>query len=136
MYVHSRTPLVGNGFHLTIEDGAFVHPAAEHGADGTPKLFFGIGGEVVAGLCFDGGLEAFYQVFQLFNGEIFVEMNAANGLHFFDDGFEGIDVLFVFGLHAEHDVTVHLHETTIRVVCKSLVTRHLFNNLNNFIIHT
>ena len=64
----------------------------------------GIGGEVVSGLLLDGGLEAFYQVFQLFNGEIFVEMNAANGLHFFDDSFEGIDVLFVFGLHAEHYV--------------------------------
>ena len=57
LYVHSRTPLVGNGFHLTIEDGAFVHPAAEHGADGTPKLFFGIGGEVVAGLCLMAALK-------------------------------------------------------------------------------
>ena len=136
LHVDGRTPFVGNGFHLTIKDGAFVHPAAEHSADGSPKLFVGIGGEVVSGLLLDGGLEAFYQVFQLFNGEIFVEMNAANGLHFFDDGFEGIDVLFVFGLHAEHDVAVHLYETTIGVVDEVGVARFGRQAGGNFVVET
>ena len=63
-------------------------------------------------------------------------MNAANGLHFFDDGFEGIDVLFVFGLHAEHDVAVHLYETTIGVVDEVGVARLGRQACGNFVVET
>ena len=136
LYVHSRTPLVGDRLHLTIENGALVHPAAEYRANGTPKLFFGICGEVVAGLCFDGGLEALNEIFQFFDREILVEVNAANGLHFLDDGFEGIDVFLVLGLHAEHDVTVHLHEATIGVVYEVGVAGFCHQTFGHLVVET
>ena len=131
-HADSRTPLVGNAFHLTVEDGALVHPAAEHGADGTPKLLHGIVGEVAAGLSLDGLLKQLHELLEALHGEVLVEHDALLLLHLFDDGLEGIDVFLVDGLHAEHHVAVHLHEAAVGVVHEVRILslgHHTFSHL-------
>ena len=123
LHVYSRTPFVGNAFHLTIEDSAFVHPAAEHSAHSAPELFFRISGEVVTRVVFNSLLETLYEVLEFFYSEILIEVDATDSLHLFDDSFKWVDVFLVFGLHAEHDITIHLYETAIRVVNEVRVTR-------------
>ena len=113
---NGRTPLVGDALHLTIENGALVHPAAEHGADSAPKLLLGIGGEVATSLLLDGLLEALNEFLKRLHREVLVEHNALLLLHLLDDSLERIDVLLVLGLHAEHNVAVHLNETAIAVI--------------------
>ena len=68
-HCHNRygcTPLVGNTFHLTIQDSTLVHPAAEHSTDGTPQLLDRIVGEVLACALLDGSLEQLNQFLQVF----------------------------------------------------------------------
>ena len=88
----------------------------------------------MAGLGLDGLLEALHEIFEFFDREILVEVNTSDGLHFLDDGFEGIDVFLVLGLHAEHYVTVHLHETTIGVIYEVGVAGFGSETFCNFVV--
>ncbi len=135
-HADSRAPFIRYSFHLTIEDSTFVHPTAEHCADGAPKLFDRIVGEVFAGAFFDGGLEENDEFFEFVNAKVLVKFHAAFGFNFFDNFFERVDVGFVNGLHFEHHVAVHLYEAAIGVVNEVGVVGFLHHTFGNFVVQT
>ena len=135
-YADGGAPFVRNSFHLTIEDGALVHPAAEHGADGAPELFLRIGGEVAAGLFLDGGLEENDEFLEALNAEVLVEHYALLFLHLLDDGLERVDVFLVDGLHAEHYVAVHLYEAAVAVIYEVGVLGLGYHTLGHLVVKT
>ena len=47
--VDGRPPFVRNAVGAAIDDGPIVHPAIEHGPDGSPHLIHRLGRKVVAG---------------------------------------------------------------------------------------
>ena len=134
-HCHNRngcSPFVGNTFHLTIEDGTLVHPAAEYSTDGAPKLFLRIGWEVLTGLLLNGLLEEFDELLQRLNGEILIENNALLFLHLFDDSLEWVDVFLILRLHAEHNIAIHLNKAAIAVVNEvriASLSNHTFSYL-------
>ena len=130
------SPFVGYAFHFTIENGAFVHPTAEHGTDGAPKLFHRVVGEIMAGLFLDGVFEEYNQALERFYREVFVEFDALFFFHLLDDGFERVDVFFVDRFHAEYDVAIHLHETAIRVVHKVRIVRFFGHAFGYSVVQT
>ena len=133
---NSGTPLVGYAFHLTIEDSTLVHPAAEHSADCAPQLLHRVGGEVLAGLLFDSRLEAGYEELQLVYIQVLIQLDTANLFYFLDDSLEGVDVLFVDGLHAEHHIAVHLYEAAVGVVNEVGVVGFLGHALCHGVVQT
>ena len=130
----SGSPLCGNSFHFAIEDGTFVHPRVKHCADGAPELFNGICGEFLAGLSHDGCFEANNKFFEVFGVKFVVKGDAFCFLHLFDDGFEGVFIVFVDRFHAENDVTIHLYEATISVVSKTRISGFLGETFYHFIV--
>ena len=110
---YGSTPLVGNAFHLAIEDGAFVHPAAEDGADSAPELLDGVVGEVLAGALLDGLLEESHQFLEFIDGEVLVEHHSTLSLHLLDNFLKRVDILFVDRFHLQHHIAIHLDEATV-----------------------
>ncbi len=41
LYVDGRSPFLGDLVHAAVDDGSFVHPAVEYGANTAPELFPG-----------------------------------------------------------------------------------------------
>ena len=85
---------------------------------------------------FNSLLEALYEIFEFFYGEILVEVDATDSLHLFDDSFKWVDIFLVFGFHTEHDITVHLHETTIRVVNEVRITSFSHKTFGYSVVQT
>ena len=135
LHRNGRSPLGGDVVELAVEDGALVHPRAEHGAHGAPQLLPGAGGEILAGLPLHGLLEAPYQFLQVVGGQVRVVLHAAPGLQRVDDLLERIVVLLRDGLHAQHHVAVHLHETAVRVPCEARIARAFRNGLHGLVVH-
>ena len=133
-HANCRAPFVGYAFHLAIEDGAFVHPAAEHSADGTPELFHRVAWEIFSGLLLDGFLEEFHQFLQRLYAQVLVELHILFLLNLLDDGLERIYVLFVHRFHAENNVAVHLNEAAVAVVHKMRVVGLCHHALRNFVV--
>ena len=131
-----RAPLGGDVVELAVEDGALVHPRAEDGADGAPELIPRVGREVLAGLGLHGGLELGDELLQVVGRQVRVVLHAAQGLLLLDDDLERIVVLLRCGLHAEHHVAVHLHETAVRVPGEAGVARELGHGLHGLVVHT
>ncbi len=135
LYVDGRTPLFGDLVHAAVDDGAFVHPAVEHGADAAPELFPCVIGEVFAGVFLYGRLEETDEVLEVFNIELGVELDAFLLLDLVHDFLEGVDVGFLFGLHTEHNVAVHLHEAAVAVPCEAGVAALGCERLNGGVVH-
>ena len=133
-YRNCRAPFGRYSFHFAVEDCAFVHPAVEHGADGTPQLFHRVVGEVFACLAFYGFLEQGYELFQLVYAHFVVKLYAAHGFHFLYDGLKRVDVFLVYGLHSQHYVAVHLYEAAVAVVCETFVACLFCQALDNFVV--
>ena len=72
-----RAPLGGDVVELAVEDGPFVHPRAENGADGAPELRPRVGRELLARLPQDGLLEFGDQLAQVVGGQVGVIRHAA-----------------------------------------------------------
>ena len=136
LHGNGRSPLCGDVVELAVEDGALVHPRAEHGAYGSPELIPRACREILAGLLLDGGLEVLHQLLQVVGRQVSVVLDAALLLLLLDDDLERVVVLFRFGLHAQHHVAVHLYETAVRVPCEAGVARALGDSLHGLIVHT
>ncbi len=135
LHVYSGAPFFGNLVHAAVDDGAFVHPRVEHGADAAPELFPSRVGEVLAGVFLDGTLEEAHEGLEVFNRKFGVEFDAFFFLHLLHDGFEGVDVGLRLGLHAEHHVAVHLHETTVGVPGEAGVAALFSEGSHGGVIH-
>ena len=113
--VDRRAPIDGNAVQAPVSDGAFVHPRAENGADGPPKLIRGVLGKGLAGhvlgldqIVLDQGLE-------VIGLKIGVQVGPPVGLQVFQQ------VLEVVVINAHHHIAVHLDETAVAVVGEPFV---------------
>jgi len=125
LYVHGGAPFGRDVVEFAVEDRALVHPAAEHGADGTPELFPRVGGEIFAGHFLHGGFKTLHEFLEVVGRQVGIELDALFLLHRIDDLLERIFVLFALRLHIHHHVAVHLYETAVRVPCEPGIV-HLF----------
>ena len=138
-HCHNRngcTPLVRNSFHLTIQDSTLVHPRTEHSADSTPQLCDWVLWEIRTCLCLDSTLEESNKLLQRLYAKVLIECYALLFLNLFDNLLEWVDILFVYWLHTENDVTVHLYETTIWVINEVRVICLLAHSLCNNVVKT
>ena len=55
------------------------------------------------------------------HGKLVVESDTALLLYLLYDGLKRVNVFLVYWLHAKHHVTIHLNETTVAVISKTLV---------------
>ena len=134
LYVDCGTPFGRDVVEFAVENGAFVHPALEHGHDGAPELLPRVGGEIGSRALLDGRLELHDQFPEVVGGELRVEPDAALLLHLVDDDLERVFVLFALRFHAEHHVAVHLYETAVGVPCETVVARTLGKCLHGGVI--
>ena len=56
--------------------------------------------------------------------------------HIFYNSFEGVYIFFVYRLHSQYNITVHLYKTAVRVPCKASVARLANQALHHFIVQT
>ena len=136
LYIDSCTPFIRYTFHLTVKDSAFIHPWIKYSTDSSPKLFVCTSREIFSGLFFYGSLEFLYEFLQVFHFQLVIQFYPFRFFHLFDDCFERVDIFFIGRLHAQHNVTVHLYETTVRVPCKTCITRLTDNTFHHFIIQS
>ena len=134
LYGYGGAPFGRDVVQLAVQDRTLVHPTAEYGADGAPELFPRIGRELFAGILQDGGLETFYQFFQVVGRQFGIVLYFLFLLDRIDDLFERIDVLFALRFHVHHHVAVHLYETAVRVPCETRVAGLLGDAFDGFVV--
>src|SRR5665648_655045 len=121
LHVDGGAPRVGDVVEAAVGDGAVVVPAAEHRGDGAPELLQRVVGEVVAGALLDGGLELDHQVLEVALVELGVVLDPLGLLGRLEDLLEGVALVLVLGLAAQHHVTVHRDEPAVAVVGEARV---------------
>ncbi len=136
LHVNGGSPFFGNLVHSAVEDGAFVHPAVEYGADAAPQLIPCAFGEVFAGVVLHCGFEEADEVLEVFNVKFGVDFHAFFFFHLVDDGFEGVGLGFGFGFHAENHVAVHLDKTAVAVPCEAGIAALFGESIYRGIVHT
>ena len=136
LHRYGRTPLLGDVVELAIQNRAFVHPRAEHRAHSAPELLPRAGGELLAGLLLHGSLERGNQLLEILNRKVGIQLYATLMLLLVDQNLEGILILLRYGLHTQHHVAIHLHETAIRIPRKTGIARTLRDSLHSLVIHT
>ena len=113
--VDGGAPFIGDFVLLAIEDGTFVHPGTEHGADRALELIERVGREFLAGAFVDERFEALDEFVQIGFAEVGVFLDAALVLQAVHHFIERFVFVFVALLHAHDDVAVHLDEAAIGV---------------------
>ena len=131
---YGSTPFVRNSLHLTIQDGAFVHPGVEYGTNGTPQLLVGTSREVFSGLFFHRSLELLHEFLKVFHLKLVIQLHAFSMFHIFYNSLERVYIFLVHRLHTQHHVAIHLHETTVRVPCKACIARLTRQAFHHFVI--
>ena len=131
---YGSTPFVRNSLHLTIQDGAFVHPGVEYGTNGTPQLLVGTSREVFSGLFFHRSLELLHEFLKVFHLKLVIQLHAFSMFHIFYNSLERVYIFLVHRLHTQHHVAIHLHETTVRVPCKACIARLARQAFHHFVI--
>ncbi len=127
LHVDGGAPFVGDAVFAAVDDGAFVVPGAEDGADCAHELLFGVGGEGFAGAFVDEFFEAGDEFFEGVGVQFGVLHVMPAGEEFsleaFDHGLEGFVVFARAFLHAHHDIAIHLDEAAVAVVGEAFVLR-------------
>ena len=126
LYVHSRSPVIGNLFDAAIGDGAFAVPGLEHAADGTPQLGFGGIREFHAEHFLDPDLEGLGEVFQLIGSDLGIALVSFLVLEFLHHAVQLLaDALAVGRLDAlgflHHHVGIHHDQTAVGVIHETRV---------------
>ena len=121
LHVNRRTPGARNIVHLTVEHGAVVIPALEHGHHGTPQLFPRIVREFATKTRTNHRLEFADHLLEVVDAQIGVELNALLLFDFIDNYFKRIVIFLRFGLQAHNDVAVHLDEAAIGVPSETFI---------------
>ena len=122
--VDGGTEIVGDAVALTVDAGALIHPAAEHGLDGQTKLKAGICGEgngpvhdelgIRGGIDLSGEdrLELIDKIAEIFIGELGIGADPGNQAPL------GDGVLEQVGIDTQYHVGEHLDEPAIRIPCE------------------
>ena len=117
LHVDGRSPLGGDVVLAAVDDGAVVHPRAEHGTGGAAQLIPRVVGEHLAGALFDECLEALDELLLVLGGQrgVFDVGVVLLMLELMDDRLERFMVFALALLHPEHDVAVHLDEAAVAI---------------------
>ncbi len=137
LHIDGGAPLGGDVVFATINDGAVIHPGAEHGADGAFELLPGIVRKFLAGAFLHQGFETFDQFLQVVGGEfriLEVVIAITLVLETADDRFEGLVIFSRQYLHAQHHVAIHLDEAAIAVPGETFVVGRLDQRQNGFVV--
>ncbi len=134
--IDGSTPLFGYLVHAAINDRTLVHPAVKHSADSTPELFPGAVGEIFSGVFLDSLFKQYNKFLEILHIKLCIELHAFLLLDFLHYSLERIDVGLAFGLHAKHNVAIHLHETAVAVPCKARIAAFLCKRSHCGIVHT
>ncbi len=117
--IDRRAPAGRDLVQAAIGDGALIHPAAEHGADGTPELVRRILRERLLEVLLDDILVAGHDLAPILGRKLGIERGAAIELVLLED------LLEQMMLHAQHDLAIHLDEAAIAVIGEALVATAL-----------
>ena len=113
--VYSRTPVVRDIVHLSVNDGPWVVPAAEYGLYGRNKLFLRIRREISTQFFLVEGLEANYKLTHVSLVKLGVEID-------FLGEFDVVDDVLEFRFRKLHnDVRKHLNKSAVTVIGKARV---------------
>ena len=125
LHVDRRAPLVRDVVFAPVNIGPLVVPRTEDGTDRAHQLLAGVVGEGLAGALLDQRLEAFDQFLERFGIERGVAdmgvLREELRFEFLDDRLERIILLTGAFLHTHHNVSIHLDETAVAVVGKTVV---------------
>ena len=114
--VDGGAPTVRDVVHLPVGRRTVVVPRPEHRADGAPELLGRVLGKGNAALPPDLALELAHQVPEVLGRELGVVADPPGALPAFQQRLEHVVRVVLVGLHAQHHVAVHLHETAVGVV--------------------
>ena len=95
-----------------------------------------IGRESVTSLLLNSSLETSYEQLQFVNVQVLIELHATNLLYLLDDSLKRVDIGFIYWLHAEYNVTVHLYEAAIRVIYEMRIAGFSYHTLSYFVVET
>src|ERR1700722_17697531 len=115
LHVNRRAPAFRNAVQAPIGDRAWVHPRAEHGADGAPQLRVRVVRKRLTRLVLDALLVADDKLLPVGGLEVSVERVAVAVLVLVEDFLE------VMVRNAEHDVRVHGDKAPVAVIGESPV---------------
>ncbi|CDE86995.1 uncharacterized protein BN805_01653 [Prevotella sp. CAG:891] len=99
-------------------------------------MFHRICREFAVSLFKNSFLKTNYKFLEVFNFKFIVKFYALGFFNILDDSLKRIDILFVYRLHTQYYVTIHLYETTICIVSETRIICFASQSLNNFIIQT
>ena len=134
--VNSGAPCSWDAVFLAVKCRTLILPRVEHGADGTPELLVSILWESGASTLLDDCLVALDQLFQVRSCKLVVQFNTRFAANFFEDSFEWAVVVFVDCLNAHDDITIHLDEATIAIICECLVARFFSECLHCLVVES
>ena len=109
--------------NTAILESALGLPTPEHRVHRTPKLIPRIGRECDSTFAFDDGLERRDELLQIRRLQIDFSLHPAGANQFGRGQFHRVGV--TIRLDPEHDVSVHLDESPVRVVRKPRIARVL-----------
>ena len=123
LHVDGRSPFGGDAVLAAIDDGAVVHPRAEHGAGSAPKLLPRVLREFLAGALLDQRLETGDEFLLVGGGElrVFDVRVILLVLEAVDDHFKRLVILVLALLDAHDDVAIHLDEAAVAIPGEALV---------------
>ena len=134
LHVDGRAPVVGNGVEAAIRDGPVVGPAPEHGRDRAPELLHRVVRKVLAGALPDGRLERDDGLLEIVRVEAGILPDAPALLHRLEDLREGVAIVLVLWLAAEHYVAVHGHEAPVTIVGESRIAGGRDDSLHRVVV--
>src|SRR5581483_3906991 len=113
--VNRSAEQAGDLFHPAVRNGLLRHPGTKHGADGAPELLHRIIGKRLA--------RPSPEMLFVFRDEFFPAAGGNRSILFHSDAIlhcaQPVLQLLFGKLH--YDGGIHLHETPVRVVCKSFI---------------
>ena len=137
LHVHRRAPFLGNVVFPAIDDGAIVHPRAEHGADRSVELLPGIVGKLFAGPLFHQLFETCDQLFQIAHAQFGIVDILLMALVFelVDHRLERLVIFLGALLHAHDHITIHLDKAPITIPRETFVVCRFRQHRYGFVVH-
>ena len=120
--VAGGAPVAWNMVQFAVDDGSFVVPTVEDGADGSNELFVWVFRECFACFFKNGGFVLANNILEIFDREFSVELDAEFMFFAFENFFEGVNLFFVGWFEIKYHVAVHLHEAAVAVPRKTGVS--------------
>ena len=130
LYVDSCSPVSRNIIHFTIENRTLVVPGTENCFNRAVQLLFRIGWEIFLQGILIEFLKALHHFLHVVRIQISILLYAFFLLHFINNVFK---LRFV---QSHDNISKHLDETTVGIICKPRIIRQSGNALHNLIVES